>query len=67
MNHNFDTEVCANETESRPRIWESGVASYIFRVGNTTWQGSLCSKMFEDFETEKLAKKINLVRNEHAL
>jgi hypothetical protein len=67
MNHNFDTELCTNETESRPRIRESRVASYIFRVRNTTWQESLCSKIFEDIETEKLAKKINLARNEHAL
>jgi len=57
MNHNFDTELCANETESRPRTWESRVVSYIFRVGNTKWQESLCSKIFKDFETENLAKK----------
>jgi len=53
MKYNFDTELCTNENESRPRIWESKVASYFVRVGNTTWQESLCSKIFEEFETEK--------------
>jgi hypothetical protein len=60
MDHNFATEIFIAEIEAHPATWDSGDASWMHKVEKTRWWGSLCSKMFPDFETKTSAERNEL-------